>query len=185
MLPVWMTPPAPGPAQVDQGASLYYYHCMACHGDRGQGLSVEWRAQWAPGHQDCSVPQCHGSRHPPEGFTFPKNFAPPLVGDGALARYTTAQDLYDFVSKRMPYQAPGSLKPDQYWALVAFILQRRGAAVSNVGPANAGDILLHAPPERAANNLVWYGAGTLVLVGAAGGGVLWRRSVRAKHRRRS
>ncbi|MBI4673247.1 MAG: hypothetical protein HY741_16470 [Chloroflexi bacterium] len=49
-----------------------------------------------------------GTRHPPEGFTFPKNFAPALVGANALTRLKNAQMLFDFIRARMPYQAPGT-----------------------------------------------------------------------------
>src|SRR5262245_10545474 len=66
MLPIWMTPPAGGKTQADAGAVLYYYRCMACHGDKGQGLTTEWRAQWDVEHQNCAKSTCHGARHPPE-----------------------------------------------------------------------------------------------------------------------
>lgn len=89
MAPAWMTPPAQGPTQADAGAVLYYYRCMACHGDKGQGLTTEWRAQWDVEHQNCARSTCHGPRHPPEGFTFPKNFAPAIVGTNTLVKYET------------------------------------------------------------------------------------------------
>lgn len=172
MIPTWMTPPAPGTSQAEQGAVVYYYHCMACHGDRAQGLTVEWRAQWAHGHQDCSAPQCHGSRHPPEGFSFPKNFAPALVGSTALASYATAQDLFQFVSQRMPYQAPGSLKSDEYWQLVAFLLKRRGVAVDQIDETNAREISVHPPDDPQPIHLLLVGSG--ILIATAGlSSVLW------------
>jgi hypothetical protein len=150
MLPAWMTPPASGPSQAEQGAVIYYYLCMACHGDRLQGLTVEWRAQWPAGHQDCSVGACHGARHPPEGFTFPKNYAPPLVGQGALARYQTAQELFEFITARMPYQSPGSLTPHEAWQLVAFILRERGVRTAALDETTAAQIPIRAPPPAAA-----------------------------------
>jgi mono/diheme cytochrome c family protein len=149
MFPAWMTPPARGHTQADAGAVVYYYNCMACHGDRGQGLTTEWRAQWDVEHQNCSKSGCHGARHDPEGFTFPKNFAPAIVGGGTLVKYQTAQDLYDFVSQKMPYQSPGALSGDEYWQLVAFLLDRRGLNVSQINQSNATSILLHQrkPPS--------------------------------------
>lgn len=177
MFPTWMTPPAPGTSQADQGAVVYYYYCMACHGDRGQGLTVEWRAQWAHGHQDCSVPQCHGSRHPPEGFSFPKNFAPALVGGNSLASYATAQDLFQFVIQRMPYQAPGSLKPEEYWELVAFLLKRRGVAVERIDEMNAREISVRPPDEPLSVNLPLVVVGMLILTGGLSS-ILWTRRKR-------
>ncbi len=142
MFPAWMTPPAPGNTQADAGAVLYYYRCMACHGDKGQGLSTEWRAQWDVEHQDCARSTCHGARHPPEGFTLPKNFAPALVGANTLTRYENAQALFDFVSTRMPYQSPGALTQQEYWQLVAFLLREHGVSVRTVDETNARAISL-------------------------------------------
>lgn len=146
MVPAWMTPPAPGPTQADAGAVVYYYRCMACHGDQQQGLTVAWRAQWDVEHQDCSRSMCHGARPPPEGFTFPKNFAPPLIGPNTLVKYSDAQELFDFVRARMPYQAPGSLSVAEYWQLVAFLLKRRGVSVTHLDEKNARAITWQPSP---------------------------------------
>lgn len=182
MLPTWMTPPAPGPTQADAGAALYYARRMACHGDRGQGLTVEWRAQWDVAHQDCARSTCHGPRHPPEGFSFPKNFAPPLTGAGSLERYADAGALYEFISKRMPYQAPGSLEADEYWALVAYLLRERGLNVARVDATNAGTIALHHPAVTLGGDVpiamqVLAGSGA-VMAGIVGGFALKRLRAR-------
>lgn len=173
MFPTWMTPPAKGPTQADAGATLYYYYCMACHGDKGQGLTTEWRAQWDVEHQNCARSTCHGPRHPPEGFSFPKNFAPGIVGVNTLDKYENAQVLYDFVSTKMPYQAPASLKKDEYWQLVAYLLRQRGVHVSMVNEGNAQSVMLNREGEFPLNILI------LLAVGAAGvvvvSGVIWWR----------
>jgi mono/diheme cytochrome c family protein len=166
MLPAWMTPPAPGPTQADAGAVLYFERCMACHGDRGQGLTVEWRAQWDVEHQDCARSTCHGAQHPPEGFSFPKNFAPALMGTNALTRFANAQELFDFIRARMPYQAPGTLTTDEYWALVAFVLRQRGVHV-NVNAENASGIALQPARENAGATFGAMIAGGIFFAGAA------------------
>jgi len=53
---------------------------------------------------------------------------PPLAGKTFMMKWTgqTADDLHDVVSTQMPLTAPGSLKPDQYLALLAFILSKNG-----------------------------------------------------------
>lgn len=168
MFPAWMTPPAKGPTQADAGATLYYYHCMACHGDKGQGLTTEWRAQWDVEHQNCARSACHGPRHPPEGFSFPKNFAPGIVGLNTLGNYENAQALYDFVSTKMPYQAPGSLEEHEYWQLVAYLLRQRGVNVNVVNEGNAVTVPLNKPPESALPVLSVVVAGVAVLVLFAG-----------------
>jgi cytochrome c5 len=66
-----------------------------------------------------SCTACHGAHL--EGIA-----GPSLAGDTFLARWSgkTASDLNDFVSALMPQDNPGSLKPDEYLALLAFILQQ-------------------------------------------------------------
>ena len=64
------------PTQVELGSSLYYYHCMPCHGDRGQGLTDEWREVWEEDHQDCWAKGCHSFRDQDEVFTIPTTFRP-------------------------------------------------------------------------------------------------------------
>lgn len=164
MLPTWMTPPARGTTQADAGAVIYYERCMACHGDQGQGLTIEWRAQWDVEHQNCAKSTCHGARHPSEGFQFPKNFAPAIVGANSLTRFENAQGLFDFVSARMPFQAPGTLTRAEYWELVAYLLQKRGVRVARVDETNAPHIALHATIDRVAW-LAGTAFGALCLVG--------------------
>lgn len=62
---------------------------------------------------------CHGAKL--EGVA-----GPALAGDAFLARWSgkTAADLHDFVAALMPQNNPGSLKPDEYLALAAFLLQQ-------------------------------------------------------------
>lgn len=173
MFPAWMTPPATGPTQADAGAVLYYYRCMACHGDRGQGLTVEWRAQWDVEHQNCARSGCHGSRYPPEGFTFPKNFAPAIIGTNTLAKYENAQELYDFISMRMPFQAPGSLTRDEYWELVAYLLRQRGVSVTRLDGTIARQVTLQPAPTPP-GVVLWLLSGS-VLAGGVAVSLLLRR----------
>ena len=123
----WLMPPPSGPTQVDLGAYTYWMHCMVCHGDQGQGLAL-FRSYYPKADQNCAASKCHGGPNPGAGFSFPD--APPIIGPGTLSRFVTAADLDAFIRMRMPYQAPGTLSTDEYWALAAFLLQRRGALVS-------------------------------------------------------
>lgn len=178
MMPLWMTPPAPGSTQADAGAVLYFNRCMACHGDKGQGLTVEWRAQWDVEHQNCAKSTCHGTRPPPEGFTFPKNFAPALVGANALTRFENAQELYDFVRARMPYQAPGTLTPDEYWALVAYLLRQRGIGLVGIDGGNASQIGLKPAPQNQGETVIFAVAAGGIAVSA--GALVWFLSRRPR-----
>jgi cytochrome c5 len=58
------------PTQLDQGSLVYWGICMACHGDRGQGLTLEWRAVYGE-DQNCWASRCHSGNHPPDGFIIP------------------------------------------------------------------------------------------------------------------
>jgi cytochrome c len=90
--------------QVERGAQLFAANCSTCHGASGGGSQL----------------------------------APPLVGAGALPEkprpsqqlrtttFRTAEDVYRFVSTYMPRSSPGALPPDQYYAILAFVLRANG-----------------------------------------------------------
>jgi hypothetical protein len=118
------------PSQADLGAQVYYQVCMTCHGDRGQGLTDEWRNVIPPPENNCWASRCHAPNHPAEGFLLPHQ-VPPIIGPGFLASYGTATKLHDFVQSKMPYQTPRSLKPDEYWQLTVFVLRLNGYNLGN------------------------------------------------------
>lgn len=113
------------PTQADQGAQEYYQRCMVCHGDRGEGLTDEWRGALDPADQNCWQSGCHSPHHPPGGFEFPK-YVPPVIGAGTLTQFKTAEGVFNFIKKAMPYQAPGSLPDETYWQLTAYLLRANG-----------------------------------------------------------
>ena len=111
------------PTQLDQGTLIYWGVCMACHGDRGEGLTNEWRAVFGE-DQNCWTSKCHAPNHPPQGFFIPRDrLAPAVTGPGKLTRFNTAQELYDYVVVTMPWWKPGSLTPEKAWAVTAYILK--------------------------------------------------------------
>lgn len=128
------------PNQADEGAMMYYLVCMVCHGDRGQGLTDEWRGALDPEDQNCWQSRCHATNHPPDGFIFPK-IVPPVIGPLMGARFATGLDLYNYISTKMPWQAPRSRSEEEYWQLTAFLLRLNGV--------DPGDQPL--TPERAAS----------------------------------
>ncbi len=80
----------------------------------------------------CSM--CHGAHL--EGIT-----APALRG-GAIVAMRTGAELYDAMTTQMPLTRPGSLKPAQYAALMAFLLKANGhrASTTALTPARARTI---------------------------------------------
>ncbi len=130
------------------GAALYGQHCSTCHGDRGQGLTPEWRATWVEGHQNCSAPNCHGPNHPSTGFEIKDNYAPALIGPDTLHSFPTAAELGDYVAQSMPVPRPPDIpSPDDHWKVTNFLLWTNGYidVPYGVTPANASQITLETP----------------------------------------
>jgi mono/diheme cytochrome c family protein len=91
------------------------------HATSAQGAGVYTAAQATAGSAlyaaNCS--QCHGQSL--EGIS-----GPALAGKAFTDKWNgeTADDLNYIMSTQMPLTAPGSLKPDEYIELVAYVLQQ-------------------------------------------------------------
>jgi mono/diheme cytochrome c family protein len=114
---------ADAPDQVTEGAQLYAKYCSSCHGDDGTG----------------------SKKSPP---VVGKNALPLDPPPGAKVRKTqfhTAKDVLDFIEKSMPAKKPGSLKPAEYEAILAFDLKANGVDVTgkHIDAASAAKIVLH------------------------------------------
>jgi hypothetical protein len=99
---------------------------MACHGDRGQGLTYEWRAQYGSKDMNCWQSRCHSFNHPPQGFQLVKTI-PAVLGPGALNKYNNAQQLHDYIINTMPWWNPGYLSADEFWQVTAYLMRELGA----------------------------------------------------------
>jgi cytochrome c len=136
------------PFQADYGAQVYWLNCSACHGDRAQGLTDEFRQQYPPEDQNCWKSHCHGNVTYENGFKIP-TAVPQLVGSGALAKFPNAASLYGFIRAAMPFQKPNSLTEDQYYQIVAFLLRQNDLIDGQVevSASNATNIIIsHATP---------------------------------------
>lgn len=118
----------PDATQLEYGTEVYRLVCKACHGDKGQGLTEDWRAQWAPEDQNCWQSKCHAANHPPDGFYMP--IAPAVVGP-PLQMFETAQDLYNYIHANMPWHDRGSLTEKESWSVTAYVLK-----INNVDPGS-------------------------------------------------
>lgn len=188
----FLLPAAPVHAYQDQeaerGSEVFARRCSTCHGDRGQGLTDEWRATWPPTHQNCWKANCHGAQpYPENGFTLPR-VVPPLIGPGTLQRFATAADLYAYIRARMPFHAPGSLPEEDYRAITAFLLQRHGIPADGqpFDPETARGVPLHpvaSREEKASGEvfvfiqrgLPWWIAGGIGVAGLLWGMIRLRR----------
>jgi hypothetical protein len=116
------------PTEYELGRNLYWHWCMTCHGDRGQGLTDEFRGIWPTDHQNCWGRGCHGGRREDLGFPIP-TVVPALVEDAHLAQFSSLRDLADFLEETHPPQSPGSLESEEYHAIALFVftVNRRSA----------------------------------------------------------
>jgi hypothetical protein len=136
--PLEEPPLPPHPTEYELGRNLYWHWCMTCHGDRGQGLTDDFRAIWEPEHQNCWGRGCHAGRIGDEGFPIP-TVVPALVNDTHLAQFESVQELSDFLKATHPPQSPGILKREEYQAISLFVF-----AINERSPI---DILLAVTPE--------------------------------------
>lgn len=113
----------PNATQLEYGTEVYRLVCRACHGDKGQGLTDDWRAQWAPEDQNCWQSKCHAANHPPDGFTMPQ--VPAVVGQ-PVKGFGTALNLYNFIYTYMPWHNPGSMTEKDTWSVTAYLLKING-----------------------------------------------------------
>lgn len=103
-----------GSGSAAEGAKLYAANCAACHGENGEGKPPAY-------------PQLLGG--PKGDFNFASDFKiPRTIGN----YWPYATTLYDYIRRAMPLTAPGSLTPEQTYAVTAYLLSREG-----VIPANA------------------------------------------------
>ena len=117
--------------QLIKGSVLYWGVCLTCHGDRGQGMTEEWRDAYGE-DENCWQSGCHGPDHPTPGFEIPQDLViPPVAGPGKLARFKNAQELHDYVLASMPWWNPGDLTDEEAWQVSSYLLR-----LHKVMPAN-------------------------------------------------
>jgi cytochrome c len=88
-----------GHGTAPQGRGLYMEHCAACHGAKGEGNG--------------SFPALVGG----QGTLAAKN---PQLTVGSYWPFATT--IWDYVNRAMPYPSAGTLKPDEVYALTAYVL---------------------------------------------------------------
>jgi mono/diheme cytochrome c family protein len=134
--------------RVPTGAAVFERECAGCHGKRGEGLSS------APNIIGVGAlpvyardPSTSGNVAQQVENQQQDNLRPP--GQQTRQPFHTAQDLFEFTSQWMPlpHARVGSLKPEEYWAVVNFVLVAHGASVppEGVTPQNAKNIPVTPP----------------------------------------
>jgi cytochrome c len=113
------------PSQADQGAQDFWLYCLPCHGDKGQGLTDEFRTTYPPEEEYCWESGCHGENPYENGFALPKQ-VPAVIGQSTLAKFSDAAQLNSYVRATMPFWKPGSLTEEEAWRVTAFMLRENG-----------------------------------------------------------
>ena len=190
-------PTVASPNQADEGAQLYWLHCQPCHGDVGQGLTDDWRAQYPPEDQYCWNSGCHGPNPYKQEFQLP-TAVPAVIGAGTLVKFPTLDSVYRYVSVAMPYFFPGDLTPEEYLAITAHVARGNGLwdgrtlTTDNLKEYAIPDSLVSLPAATttpppvarpgtggmSAMTLVVLAGGVSVVI-ALGGFVLWLRRGRS------
>jgi len=129
--PLEEPPLPPNPTEYELGRNLYWHWCMTCHGDRGQGLTDEFRGIWEPEHQNCWGRGCHVGRVGDEGFPIP-TVVPAVVNDTHLTQFMSVEQLSDYLEATHPPQSPGVLKSEEYHAIALFVFTLNGRSLVSV-----------------------------------------------------
>jgi cytochrome c len=96
-----------GTGTAADGATIYAAKCASCHGPKGEGGSAERLV----------------GRNAKDDFGFATNSS--LVRTvGSYWPYATT--LYDYTSRAMPFQQPGTLTANETYSLVAYLLFLNG-----------------------------------------------------------
>jgi S-disulfanyl-L-cysteine oxidoreductase SoxD len=104
-----------GSGTVAAGEIIYKVRCAACHGANG-----------TEGPFDRLV-----GREPRDSFNFGRD--PKFLGERTIGNYWPyATTLYDYINRAMPFDAPGSLRSDEVYSVVAYLLNR-----NQIVPASA------------------------------------------------
>ena len=103
----------PGHGTAKEGAAIFAQKCAVCHGANGEGNGG-------------SAPTVIKNEGKPVN-TSPGNAPGPLMA--TYAPYATT--IWDYISRGMPFGAEGSLKPDEVYALTAFLLYKGGVIQEN------------------------------------------------------
>jgi hypothetical protein len=142
-------PPVPdNPTDYELGRNWYWHYCMPCHGDKGQGLTDEWRSVWEADHQDCWGRGCHSGKRIEDSFAIP-TAVPPVVSPARLARFSSLQALFEFLKATHPPQNPGWLEDEQYRAIALYLFSEndRSLVVATSTPALLPMATSTPPPD--------------------------------------
>ena len=128
-----------GRGSAKEGVAVYKQKCVACHGPEGKGT---------PLHRGL----------------IPLGNAKPVKLDESLVPYATT--VWDFINRAMPWTQPGTLTPDEAYAVTAYVLYLNKIVGEDESDVKAGKVSISSPIARA---LIGKEVGDVVEVSAPGG----------------
>ncbi|HEV8245437.1 MAG TPA: cytochrome c [Polyangiaceae bacterium] len=114
------------------GAEVFQRECAGCHGDKGEGLSGN---PGLMGGGDLPLYKRDPATSTNPAFQQKSQYRTNQTTGDPRKAFKTAQDLYKYISTQMPLPESrmGSLKPEEYWAVINFILLGHGVSVPQGG----------------------------------------------------
>ena len=134
-------------ANASEGARLFGQQCAHCHGQRGEGTSAP--AIMGPGALPTYPRTSDLSTNPAYSDPSELKLREAARPAGAPKRepFNTAHDVYNYVSKNTPLKAAGSLKTEEYWAILNFMLTAHGVAMPQGGLSGANASSVAVTPK--------------------------------------
>ena len=131
-----------------RGAELFAKECADCHGDRGEGLA-QAPAVLGPGGLPVYPRDSAGTGslaiNDPEQLRIRQQTRP--AGAPWRDPFRTAQDLFGFLKTHPAKKRAEWAAPNDYWALVTFMLAAHGSAVpaGGINADNASSVTIQPP----------------------------------------
>ncbi len=110
----------PGSGSVEQGMQVWESKCSSCHGVFGE--SNQTFSPLVGGTTADDIKTGHVARLND----------PAYPGRTTLMKVSTLSTLWDYINRAMPWNAPKSLKPDEVYAVTAYLLNLGGIVPDNL-----------------------------------------------------
>ena len=122
-------------AQSQSGSRVYARQCARCHGPKGEGKDAAFK--------DLRAPEVIGAGALP--------LKPRPFQQLRRTEFRTAKDVYEFVSATMPADQPAILSAEEYWDVIAFILEKNDVASDGkpLTDTSSAQVALHPPAPQA------------------------------------
>jgi len=132
-------------SRASTGASLYAEQCASCHGQRGEGITAPalMGLDALPTFPRDASQSSMASNTDPNELQMRQQLNP--GGMPSRQPFYTAQDVFQYVSTKMPPKRAGTLGADQVFGVVNYMLLAHGTAVppEGVNPTNASKVVVN------------------------------------------